>query len=93
MEIIYSFRYHPKVVREDIPQLSQSIRQRVQYAIEQKLAISPDLFGIPLRRSLKGCRKLRVGDYRIVFEIDRKTIFILAILHRSVVYQEIEKRF
>ena len=52
----------------------------------------PDVFGIPLRRSLKGHRKLRVGDYRIVFRIEKKTVLILAILHRSVVYQRTSRR-
>lgn len=89
---MYELQYHPLVVREDIPKLSSTWRQKIQLAIEQKLATQPDLFGKPLRRSLKGYRKLRVGDYRIVFTISGRTVHILAILHRSVVYNRVQKR-
>ena len=84
--------YHQIVVKEDIPRLGTMERHRIQRAIEQKLMTTPELFGKPLRRSLKGYRKLRVGDHRIVFYIQGQTVFILAILHRSVVYEEIEHR-
>lgn len=92
MAIDFEIVYHTKVVKEDIPCLSPPVRRRVRDAIEEKLTTSPDFFGKPLRRSLKGYRKLRVGDHRVVFRIQGSRILILAILHRSVVYQEVEKR-
>ncbi|MFA6099630.1 MAG: type II toxin-antitoxin system RelE/ParE family toxin [Patescibacteria group bacterium] len=92
MEIIYTVKYHPLVVHDDIPALDAAWRSRIKTAIETKLVMAPDVFGIPLRRSLKGHRKLRVGDYRIVFRIEKKTVLILAILHRSVVYQRTPRR-
>jgi mRNA interferase RelE/StbE len=88
----YDVRYHPIAVRDDIPALDAAWRTRVKDVIERKLATAPDIFGIPLRRSLKGHRKLRVGDYRVVFRIERKTVLILAILHRSVVYRQAIRR-
>lgn len=92
MAVRFEVVYHPHVVQDDIPRLSATLRKRIRDAIEEKLTTSPDFFGKPLRRSLKGYRKLRVGDYRVVFRIQATKIFILAILHRSVVYQEAEKR-
>ena len=92
MEVIYKITYHSFVVKEDIPKLGEFDRKRIKSAIEQKLAIHPDIFGVPLRRSLKGHRKLRVGDYRVVFKIVGKQILILAIRHRSDVYERIFKR-
>ena len=88
----YAVKYHPLVVKQDIPALDETWRERIKTAIEQKLIPAPDLFGIPLRRSLKGHRKLRVGDYRIVFRLEKKTVVILAILHRSNVYQQVAGR-
>lgn len=88
MEIAYQLFYHPLVVRKDIPKLDPVWRARIKLSIEEKLLTRPDLYGIPLRRSLKGHRKLRVGDYRIVFRMQEKKILILAILHRSVAYEE-----
>ena len=47
----------------------------------------PEKYGEPLRRTLKGYRKLRVGYYRIVYEIENQYIFILGIAHRKIVYE------
>ena len=84
--------YHPLVVRDDIPELDFTIRVRIKQSIEQKLTIQPEIFGVPLRRSLKGHRKLRVGDYRVVFRIEGMKVLILAIKHRSVIYKIVQKR-
>lgn len=84
--------YHHLVVREDIPKLSSEWKEKVRRAIYERLTTHPDLYGKPLRRSLKGYRKLRVGDWRVIFRIENKTVKILVIQHRSVVYEEAEKR-
>ena len=83
--------YHEKVVKEDIPKLDRPIKDRIKKAIETKLLAEPEKFGKPLRRSLKGYRKLRVGDYRVVFAIENELIKILAIKHRSEVYKNKER--
>lgn len=92
MEITYQVKYHPLVLKKDLPTLSAVVKQKIKQAIELKLMTRPELFGIPLRQSLKGHRKIRVGDYRVVFRIEQKMVLVLAILHRSVVYQKIPKR-
>ncbi len=89
---MFDILYHESVVEEDIPRLTKSWRDKIRLAIEEKLTTHPDFFGKPLRRSLKGYRKLRVGDYRVVFRIQGPNVLILAILHRSVVYKEIDTR-
>lgn len=89
---MFTIKYHYLVVTHDIPKLGTDIRKRISASIEQKLAVHPEIFGIPLRRSLKGYRKLRVGDYRVVFKIERSTVSILLIEHRSVAYKEMHKR-
>ncbi len=89
---MFDIVYHPLVVSEDIPKLSTQNRQRIRRAIEQRLKTQPNLYGKPLRRSLKGCRKLRVGDYRVVFRIQGNKVTILVIKHRSVVYDNAAKR-
>ncbi|MGD0328302.1 MAG: type II toxin-antitoxin system RelE/ParE family toxin [Minisyncoccia bacterium] len=92
MALDFEVIYQQKVVEEDIPQLTSAWRVKIQAAIEEKLSSYPDLYGKPLRRSLKGYRKLRIGDYRVVFRIAGTKVLILAILHRSVVYKEMGKR-
>lgn len=88
----YVLLYHPAAVREDIPVLDPKWRERMKHDIERKLVSFPDLFGKPLRRSLKGHRKLRAGDYRVIFRIEQQHVIILAILHRSEVYRRISTR-
>lgn len=80
------------MVKEDIPQLPETDKTRVRKAIEEKLRVSPEVFGKPLRQSLKGYRKLRVDDYRIIFRIEGDMVKIFYNAHRSVVYQKVEKR-
>ena len=43
---------------------------------------------MPLKGSLKGYWKLRIGDYRVVFRIAASEVSILTILQRKVVYEE-----
>lgn len=84
--------YHPKVVSDDIPKLSQPWKSKIRAVIEARLTEQPEFYGNPLRKSLRGYRKLRVGDYRIIFRIDQNTVKILMIAHRSTVYKIIAKR-
>lgn len=87
MEIKFSVEYHERVVREDIPRITPEWRAKIKRAIEDKLATQPEKFGKPLRKSLRGYRKLRVGDYRVIFNITGNRIRIFVIQHRSVVYR------
>ncbi|OGG40956.1 hypothetical protein A2118_01720 [Candidatus Kaiserbacteria bacterium GWA2_50_9] len=88
----FTISYHETVVKQDIPKLSKSDREQIRHAIETKLTESPEVFGKPLRRSLKGYRKLRVGDYRVIFRIEGSIVKILVIQHRSVVYKKTDQR-
>ena len=92
MGVNFEILYHPLVIKEDILKISTADKNNIKKAIENKLAISPEIFGKPLRRSLKGYRKLRVGDYRVIYRIEGKKVKIFYIGHRSVVYKKAGKR-
>ncbi len=83
----FQLRYHPDVPRLDLPLINKDMQRRIQKAIEQRLLAQPFQYGEPLRRSLKGYRKLRVGDYRVIYEVFRTEIRIYAIGHRKEVYE------
>lgn len=78
--------YHPLVVKKDIPRLGESTAKRIRRVIETKLALRPEVYGLPLRGTLKKYWKLRVGDYRVVYEIKNRQVRILVIAHRKDVY-------
>lgn len=86
----YSIEYLLTVLREDISALDKTIKAAIKKAIEERLAVDPIGFGKPLRYSLKGHRRLRVGDYRIVYRIEptAKIVLIVAIKHRKYIYEE-----
>ena len=86
--------YHSKVDSEDLPRIDARWWRDIEEAIRRKLMTNPHAFGKPLRHSLKGVRALRVGDYRVLYEIRHATVYIGAIKHRSFEYQAgIEERF
>jgi mRNA-degrading endonuclease RelE of RelBE toxin-antitoxin system len=85
-----SFRieYLESVVRDDIPRVSHAARAQIRKAIESKLATHPIEFGKPLRYSLKGARRLRVGDHRVIYRIEANdVVLIVKIGHRREVYE------
>ena len=86
---MYKISYLPEVVKKQIPKLSLTVGNRIKKAIEKKLAIDPIAFGKPLKYSLKGLRRLRVDDYRIVYKVaeNEMAITIVKIAHRKEIYE------
>ena len=76
---MYEIQYLPEVVSDQIPNLSLPVRRRIKKAIEKKLAVNPIAFVKPLRHSLKGLRRLRVDDYRVIFRISEDNQKVLVV--------------
>ncbi len=87
----YLVRYHP-LVRKDLSTINTTIKAKIKNAIERRLMVDPIKYGDPLRKTLKGYRKVRVGDYRIVYKIEGEYIYILGIRHRKEIYKKVELR-
>jgi len=87
---LYTIEYSATVVKFHIPALPVVIKKRIKRAIEERLTVDPVGFGKPLQYSLKGYRRLRVGDYRVIYRIeyDKRIVLIVAIKHRKDAYQE-----
>ncbi len=88
----YSIIYHPNVQKLDLPKIPQNIKEIIRRAIENRLIPYPDIVGEPLRQSLKGHRKLRVGDYRIIYKVAADKIIVLIIGHRKDTYSKVFSR-
>ncbi|NBX02766.1 MAG: type II toxin-antitoxin system RelE/ParE family toxin [Alphaproteobacteria bacterium] len=86
----WRIEYRPDVIAHDIPALPKAIKTRVRKAIESKLTLDPQLFGKPLRFNYSGLRRIRVGDYRVIYLIDPKNnvVTVTAIGHRKDIYDE-----
>jgi len=83
----YEIQYHEDVLHKDISKLSKSALVQIRKAVVSKLQTKPNVFGKPLRNSLRRYFKLRVANYRIVFKIKKKNVFVLAVRHRKDIYQ------
>ena len=86
----FSIEYLESVVETDIPAIPKTMRERIRNAIETRLAVDPIGLGKPLRYSFVGHRRIRVGDYRIVYRIDleKQKVIIALIKHRKDVYEQ-----
>ena len=87
----YIVRYSKQIDWKRFRALSMREKKRMQEAIERKIAVDPVYYGKPLRKSLFGCRSLRVGAYRIIYRVEGKVVEIVLIGHRSTVYSDATK--
>ena len=84
----FNLKYHPDVKSADLPRINVKTRERIRRAIESRLMTAPQEYGLPLRKSLRGYWKLRVGDFRVVFKIEGEVVYVLGIRHRKSVYED-----
>ncbi len=87
----YKVHYH-SLITKDIGGIPNNMRGRIRLAIEERLQIDPINYGLPLRKSLHGFYKMRVGDYRVIYQVVKDDIDILIIGHRKDVYPKLLKR-
>lgn len=90
MPYVVEFR---EVVWDDLETLPRNIRERIIRAIEQRLTTAPTRYGVKLRQSLADLWKLRVGDYRVVYEVSGAQVTVWAVRHRKDVYAAVERRW
>ncbi len=90
--MLFEIKYHSSVKDEDLPKIDRKLKDRIRKAIETRLMTAPHEYGEPLRKTLKGYWKLRVGEYRIVYRIDETRVIVLGIRHRKDVYDKTEAR-
>lgn len=91
---MYEIVYHP-LVPKDL-QAHKKDAKRILRTIHKKLMRSPETFGKALTGSLKGLYRLRVGDYRVVYRIEKERIIVYVIhigLRKDfLVYMETARR-
>jgi mRNA interferase RelE/StbE len=71
----WSVLYH-HAVEDDLESIGPSAARRVVRAIDAKLTVAPMQFGAPLAGNLADFRKLRVGDYRVVYQVRDRTVVV-----------------
>ena len=77
---------YKKSVGKDLAGLGKAEARRILNKIEKELPARADSYPV-LKGQFSGLRKLRVGDYRVIFAILGTQVQVLRIGHRREVYQ------
>lgn len=83
---MYNISYDSKI-KDDLKKLSGGVYYCIHDSIVKKLLVNPIVFSKPLSHKLKNFRSFRVGDYRVIFKLEKNLIIVLAIGHRSNIYE------
>lgn len=82
----YSVRIKRSATR-DLAQVSRQDRNRIVHAID-RLGEQPHV-GYPLKGGLRGLRRIRIGNYRVVYEVldNELVVLVVRVAHRREVYR------
>jgi mRNA interferase RelE/StbE len=89
--VAFTVLLHPRAAK-DLDRIEKVVRQRIKEQL-RGLQDNPEQVGKQLKYS--DFWSLRVGDYRAIYEIDRKKrqVIVLFIGHRKKVYDDFSKLF
>lgn len=81
----YQLLYTKKAIK-DIEKLDKVVKKRIKIALES-FCDDPLTVSKKLVNSKIGSYRFRVGDWRIVFDLERNNIIILRVGHRREIYR------
>ena len=81
----YSISYKTSVQR-DLKRLSRDVARRVLDELERELSTHAQKCPV-LKGEFAGLRKLRIGDYRVIYAIIGSDVLVLRIGHRKETYR------
>ena len=79
-------------IKKDLKKISKSDQVIIQKNLEKKVFQNPKIFSKPLKNTLFPLRSARINNFRVVFEIKKSTILVLAIAHRQDIYMIAQQR-
>lgn len=74
---------------DDLSDLPDKISTQIYNKVEKYLALEPRNLGAPLSGNYSGYYRYRMGDYRIIYEIndDEIVIYVVRVGHRKEIYE------
>ena len=85
MKAQFEVKFAPRFLKE-IKALDREVQVRILRGINI-LKTNPYV-GKPLRSEWKGIYSLRIGDYRVLYQIKKNEVFLLVVGHRKRVYRQ-----
>ncbi len=81
----YNIQYK-KSVTKDLARIGKPEARRLLDKLEKELSTHPDSYPV-LQGPLAGLRKMRIGDFRVIYAILDNDVLILRIGNRREVYR------
>ncbi len=81
----YNIQYK-RSVEKDLARLDKREARRILDKIEKELSAHPDRYPT-LKGEFEGLRKMRMGDYRVIYAVLGNDVLILRIGNRREVYR------
>jgi mRNA interferase RelE/StbE len=78
---------YKKSIERDLSRLDKTEARRILDKIEKDLTARAESYPV-LKGEFAGLRKMRVGDYRVIFTIIDNDILVLRIGHRREIYKK-----
>jgi len=77
-----------KKAEKDLSRIDISTAKKIYDQVNRELTINPYILGKELKGHFKGARSYRIGDYRVIYEVDYDiiTVQIIKVAHRKEVY-------
>jgi mRNA interferase RelE/StbE len=76
---MWKINIHRLVVDEDFKYISKHDQSVILKTIRKKLSNAPEQYGALLRHDLKGFRKLKISDYRVIYKIEKMEIKVFVV--------------
>jgi mRNA interferase RelE/StbE len=93
---MYTVEIDELVFSEDFKRIDAAGQKRIMKVVRKKLTEEPRAYGKPLSGEYKSFWKLKVGPYRVIYEIieSQVTVYVIKVGYRrdSEVYKELAKR-
>ena len=87
---MYTVVLDARIFEEDFRSIDRPQQQRLIRTIRKKLTTHPDEYGKPLTANLKGFWKLKIGEFRVVYQIIEAQVEVYVI---SVGYRRNEEAY
>lgn len=84
--MVYKLLYTRSAIK-DIQKLDNVAKKKIKKKLEE-LSKNPISLSKKLINSSLGDYRYRIGNYRVVFDIDKKYIVILRVGHRKEIYRK-----
>jgi mRNA interferase RelE/StbE len=81
-KLVYTYR-----AIKDIGKLDKAVKQRIGATLV-KYQNEPTKFARRLTASAMGSYRFRIGDYRVIFDLEGSDIVVLRIGHRRNIYKK-----